>query len=323
MNRLTLFLLILLFSSKIFDLHADACTNRNQWMCTAIDFDESMKMHMFAKELRTTQLVFGIDGAIMSHFYKKLYVKNNPHELIKLYDKNNIPFTLKIPKIIHQIWIGSPVPTAFIPYMQTWKDMHPDWQYILWTDENIHLLHLYNQEFFDKTDNPGVKSDLLKWEIVYQYGGVYVDVDFECLRSLDMFHYLYDFYTGLQPLDTQFLQLGAALFGAIPHHPILKHCIETIKDDWHHKGAPTKSGPVHFTKSFYQKADCPELINIAFPASYFYPLGCRQSDYAYQEWLNNGAFAIHHWAKSWMPNTYRPMEFRHLGNEHSTQSWNN
>ncbi len=33
----------------------------------------------------------------------------------------------------------------------------------------------------------GVKSDLLNREIIYRFGGVYVDVDYECLQSLDVF----------------------------------------------------------------------------------------------------------------------------------------
>src|SRR4029077_19930708 len=108
------------------------------------------------------------------------------------------------------------------------------------------------------------------WEIVYRYGGVYIDVDFECLKPLDIFHHMYDFYTGIQPLDTHFLQLGAALFGAVPGHPILKHCIETIKDDWKRKGAPTKTGPVHYSKSFFATAGKSGLLDVALPSFYFY-----------------------------------------------------
>lgn len=38
-----------------------------------------------------------------------------------------------IPRIIHQIWIGpKPAPTKF---MDTWKDKHPDFEYIRWTEK--------------------------------------------------------------------------------------------------------------------------------------------------------------------------------------------
>lgn len=302
--------------------HIFACTS-DMFIWKHIDFDLAMQTSEYSKEILITKRIFGVDGTTMLAFYRHLYEKNNPERLIEIYKQKQENPSLKIPKIIHQIWIGGPVPEAFHAYMQTWQDMHPEWDYKLWTDDTISsFMPLYNQSFYDETDSPGVKSDLLKWEIIYRYGGVYVDVDFECLRSLDMFHYLYDFYTALQPLDTQFLQLGAALFAAVPYHPILKECIESIKDDWHYKGAPTKSGPVHFTKAFYRTAGKTNMIDIAFPAFYFYPLGCRDDQLNYDEWIDNGAYAIHHWAKSWMPSHYRLSQFKKLGNEVTTQTWN-
>ena len=38
-----------------------------------------------------------------------------------------------IPKIIHQIWIGpKPAPTNL---MNSWKNKHPDFEYILWNEQ--------------------------------------------------------------------------------------------------------------------------------------------------------------------------------------------
>jgi hypothetical protein len=142
------------------------------------------------------------------------------------------------------------------------------------------------------------------------------------LKIPKIIHHTYDFYTGIQPLDTQFIQLGATLFGGVPGHPIMQHCIETIKDDWHLKGAPTKSGPLHFTKSFYAMAGKNGFKDIALPASYFYPLGCQDTALKRKEWIEKGAFAVHHWAKSWMPRQYRSAEFRHLNNDHLVATWN-
>ena len=52
-----------------------------------------------------------------------------------------------IPKIIHQIWLGDlPAPTT---WMQTVKNHHPDYDYRLWTDDNLPT-PLYNQTLFQK-----------------------------------------------------------------------------------------------------------------------------------------------------------------------------
>ena len=294
---------------------SSAYGDKNPWMYQ--EFEESMQLARYSKSLETTKIIVGIDGQEIFDFFKELYETNNLTEVAPGEE-------LKIPKIIHQIWLGSPLPEAFKRYMTSWVECHlgRDWRYKVWTDDDVEKIELDNQEFYDATDNYGVKSDILKWEIIYRYGGVYVDTDFECLQPLDVFHYTYDFYTGLQPLDSFFVQLGAALFGARQGHPILKHCIETIKDDWHEKGAPKKTGPVHFTKSFYQTAGKDGNIDIAFPASYFYPLGSRDTIIDRQQWIKMGAFAVHWWAKSWMPKNYRPQNFKTIDNDSSTESWN-
>ena len=280
-----------------------------------IPFDDAMQKNAYPNVFQLTSQIFDIDGYLLYDFFKDLYEEH-------AYD--SIEAELKIPKIIHQIWLGSPLPEEFRILQQSWIDYHLDrgWMYKLWTDEDVANLQLYNQEFYDATDNYGVKSDILRWELLYHFGGVYIDMDYECLKSLDELHYTYDFYTALQPLDTLFVQLGAALVGARPGHPILQHCIETIKNDWHHKGAPKKTGPVHFTKSFYAIAGKDGSKDIAFPAFYFYPLGCRQVVDKRDEWIAQGAFAVHWWAKSWMPKTYRPAISRNIDNDESVINWN-
>ena len=276
-----------------------------------------MRPDLYPKSIARSLETFGIDGPELYHFFRSLYEKNNPSKVMP-------QVTTKIPKIIHQVWIGGEVPKVFKPLMQSWIDSHVGrgWEYKLWTDEDVKDYPLRNRAFYDATDNPGVKSDILKWEIIYNHGGVYIDVDHECLRTLDILHHTYDFYTCLQPLDGFFIQLGAALFAGTPKHPILKHCIETIRDDWHYKGAPKKTGPIHFTKSFIQTAGKVDGVVAALPAYYMYPLGAQEKKIDCDAWVNKGAFAIHWWAKSWMPKNYRAPAFRELRNDKETESWN-
>lgn len=273
-------------------------------------------------KLLTKQIVL-IDGQILYNFFDDLYEKNEP-------SKVHTAQTAKIPKIMHGIWINGDIedqsaPEEYREFMQSWVKHHvgPEWQYWLWTDKEIAELGLKNQAYYDQIENRGAKADIARYEIVYRYGGVYIDMDYECLQPLDMFHHKYDFYTALQPLDSQFIQLGLALFGAIPGHPILKHCIEHIQHSWQFKGAPKKTGPVHFTKSFYAVADKTEgLIDIAFPAFYFYPLACTDRFVNKQQWIYEGAYAVHWWSKSWMPKHFRPKAYQTIDNNNSTLSWN-
>lgn len=234
-----------------------------------------------------------------------------------------------IPKVIHHIWFGVPLSEEDKALRATWEQQHPAWRFVLWTDRvsndargvvatswqevhkllaqadvrfitvDVSALAFGNRTFFDQARNYGEKSDILKWEIIYRLGGVYIDCDFECLKPLDDLHHRYAFYTGLQPLDTQVVQLGAALFAAQPQHPILAHAVQTIEDDRHHKQIVIRTGPIHFTNSFVAMAG-KEYVDVALPASYFYPMAYEQAKTARHEWQCPESYAVHHWAGSWL-----------------------
>jgi hypothetical protein len=91
-----------------------------------------------------------------------------------------------IPKIIHQIWIGDkPAPNN---WMNSWKNKHQEWKYILWDNEKIKTLDIINKKQFNFYWNQkrwhGV-SDILRYEILYKFGGVMPEGDHECINPID------------------------------------------------------------------------------------------------------------------------------------------
>ncbi len=85
-----------------------------------------------------------------------------------------------IPKIIHQIWIGPLEPPR--EAMETWKKLHREWDYILWTEKN--LPELKNQDAFDRSKAHAQKADILRYEILYRHGGIFVDADEYCIKEI-------------------------------------------------------------------------------------------------------------------------------------------
>jgi len=260
-----------------------------QWY---VDFDTSMQAAAYPEKLNNEW------GRSVYACIKRVYEKNNLKKV------SYCP-QVRIPKIIHQVWLGSPVPEEYTWLQRTWIDHHKAWEYRLWTDTEAEEFMkaqdpLLYQYYTDAT-NYGEKSDILKWLIIYTYGGLYTDIpDYECLHSLELLHHCYDFYTGVQPLDTSLVQLGAALFAAQPRHPILRHCIETLQQDHHYVQIVQKTGPIHFTRSFCAVAPQLDTPVVALPASYFYPRAYNQSFEARKAWLRPESFAVHHWAGSWL-----------------------
>ena len=82
---------------------------------------------------------------------------------------------MTIPKIIHQIWIGNNNKPP-IKLMNSWKQKHPDFEYIFWTEDEIikRKLILQCQKKYDIINEIVGKVDILRLEILYNYGGIYI-----------------------------------------------------------------------------------------------------------------------------------------------------
>jgi len=93
---------------------------------------------------------------------------------------------MKIPKIIHQIWVGNenPKPTRL---MQTWKNKHPDFVFMEWNEQTIldtFRLNKQIKEMYAAKRWHGV-ADLVRYEVLFKYGGFVAPADSECLNAVD------------------------------------------------------------------------------------------------------------------------------------------
>jgi len=228
--------------------------------------------------------------------------------LIKqLYDKHiikhrNYAIKPRIPKIIHQIWLGSPLPDQYKKLQQTWLDKHPDWEYMLWTDKDIADFGLVNQDAYNAATNYGQKSDIARYEILYRMGGLYVDTDFACLKSFDVLHHSCDFFAGIA--YGRIVSVYNGLIGTVSGHPIMRTCIERIASanlaDITMLGILQSTGPLFFTHCVFDQMIIPDYVNVLFPVSYFYPLPESQKNSAVDPWVKPESFAVHFWNMSWV-----------------------
>lgn len=91
-----------------------------------------------------------------------------------------------IPKRIHQIWIGdqSKRPSDL---METVREMNPTWEYTLWTEDNLPKLRLQSRIDAMPDSEIAGKADLIRYELLYRYGGFYIDADTVALKPFDDF----------------------------------------------------------------------------------------------------------------------------------------
>lgn len=268
-----------------FDIHV--ANNKNHFIIRKRP--EFPPYHTFKNVLRCSKKIDTHDALItlpknvtprdFLNFLDELYKKNN---LLKVLPTKSIE--PKIPKIIHHIWFGKPLPILYKKWKKTWKINHPDWRHICWSLPLIkkHFPHgLENQLTFEKAlalCNFGKASDIARYEIVNKFGGLYTDTDTMCYRNLEVLHHCYDFVSIIEPF-TYPINLMNALFASKPCHPILIYCINRIKKfeskeinkSWPQgEVAHTilTTGPGAFSRAVLKGSSIPGNKNVVFPPQF-------------------------------------------------------
>lgn len=91
-----------------------------------------------------------------------------------------------IPRLLHQTWKTNVPPAELVPYIESWRVHNPGWGYKMWNDtaalsfleEEYPWFHKHIENFKSGVE----KADILRYFILYHFGGVYADLDMECLR---------------------------------------------------------------------------------------------------------------------------------------------
>lgn len=196
-----------------------------------------------------------------------------------------------IPKIIHQLWIGPhPAPTTF---MRTWKDKHPDYEYILWNEDEMKKRNFVSSCPASIAVSPEWcgKTDIYRWEILYQYGGIFIDADAICIEPLDEFFMDTD---GFASYENEYTRKGLVAVGTMgfqKNHPLCKEAVDWCRANSElirtHRAWQT-TGPTMVTR-LVNSGKYPNIV--LYPSYTFLPhhyTGKKYEGhgkvYAYQEW---------------------------------------
>ena len=144
---------------------------------------------------------------------------------------------LRIPRIIHQTWKDQNIPIALKVLADSWLIHHPGWEYQFWTDDrNRAFIENHFPEFLNIYDGYQYniqRVDAVRYFILFKYGGVYIDLDFECVRSTALLLENQDCVFSFEPpLHSKFHKLDQiisnAFIASIPGHFVLKRIIEDL-----------------------------------------------------------------------------------------------
>ncbi|KAJ8608767.1 hypothetical protein CTAYLR_007815 [Chrysophaeum taylorii] len=210
-----------------------------------------------------------------------------------------------IPRSIHQIWLGPrPIPERFLEFAARWRALHHEWEYRLWRDADVEEFGLENARAF---------------AAAHSHGGVYVDLDFEPLKSLDFLHEGVGCYAGFSNVDV--VEINNALIGAARGNVVVRECVRRLTpappllgavlasgflDDTgaralHQNAAAQtidRTGPGFFTRVFCDTLAAAPDDALCLPPDVFYPApNTATADPA--AFATADTIAVHHWARSW------------------------
>jgi mannosyltransferase OCH1-like enzyme len=233
---------------------------------------------------------------------------------------------LKIPKIIHQIYENPDIPEYLLEIAGTWKQYHPGWEYRFWDRPAIErfletfcpeYISLYKAFPFDVQ-----RWDAIRYLILYYQGGLYVDMDYECLEPLDTLLCDSSCCMGLEPSVNAVRHnmphiVGNALMASVPGHHYFERIIENVFSESNTSLPGNKNKSLHIiettgpfmTTRIYDAYPSSEEITL-LPAELIAPLTLAEvrqllngHETKEMEEKIEKAFAVHYFFGSWVSQT--------------------
>ena len=215
-------------------------------------FDNQKTYLKFTEKIRQNYDKVIINAQSFSYLDQYIISKigNQSKKVIEQKNKkmNSDTCTGKIPKNMHFIWIGNnQIPSTYIQYIQSWIMHHQDWTFYLWNDNNLPTL--INKELFEHVNTYAQKADILRYEILYQYGGIYIDCDFLCVKNIESLLNPLNNLWGFSAYESN-EHIAIGIMGFQQYDPFLSIIIDSIPYFYStqiYKSIPAQTGPVFFT----------------------------------------------------------------------------
>ncbi len=195
-----------------------------------------------------------------------------------------------IPKVFRTVWVQGALPDTHQAWFDSWREHNPDWEHIVWSEPD-YLPFLENWEIYGTAVNHAQRAEIAQKEILWRFGGVYLDADFECFRPCG------HFFTGNHVVtwDESPGQLGNQIIGAPRRHPAIRAALEDIPRSirWQRENnlpQPYGAGP-HLVQRLWRVRNDVEIR----PSEEFFPYLWNQpkpTDFG-------DAYGAHHWTASW------------------------
>lgn len=174
--------------------------------------------------------------------------------------------------------------------MSRCRALHPDWNYTLWTSESVELLPLENKALYEAfAAQIPAQADIARYEVLLRYGGIYLDADTVCFKSLDPLRQA-GFFAGYHNKDNPSVLSGSwwhnhynllenGVIGGVAGHPALSELVSMMHNDVSlaTEKAWRAVGPGYLTKVMATCEKCRENV-VIHPFHAFVPYHHHEVD---------------------------------------------
>lgn len=209
---------------------------------------------------------------------------------------------MSIPKKIHYCWFGgNPLTPLAQDCIKSWKKFCPDYEIIEWNERNVDIDSSPFMRDAYKAKKWAFVSDYARYKIVYENGGIYLDVDVEVIKSLDDL-LQYDAYMGFE--GSQYVNSGLG-FGAKAGDKTLAEILKTYDrlSFEKHKDDPAKiSAPIIATEilaghGFKKGGEFQKVATMTIlPEDYL----CPKNPITRLTNITENSHSVHHFDASWV-----------------------
>jgi inositol phosphorylceramide mannosyltransferase catalytic subunit len=228
----------------------------------------------------------------------------------------------RIPRILHQVFLSGEPPATWQALATTWKRHHPEWEYRLWDGDGCRALvrerYPHVEQAYDGFSFRIQRADAIRYLILHAFGGVYADLDVECLQPFEPLLGDAGFLAAYEPPqhepslgDTDVV--SNAVLATVPGHPVMgavvNGLLRTRRRIDVHTEVLASTGPLFLSRivRVHRTADTRVEKPVVFCPT---PNGSRElrtlmaggapAEALREKLRRRGAYAVHYWANTWV-----------------------
>ncbi len=200
-----------------------------------------------------------------------------------------------IPRRFFRVWLDEPVPERLEVFWKQFQVLHPGWEFVTFhNSDTLTWMRPHIRELFDRCATHAGRSDVVRYEAVYRWGGIYVDADVEPLRSFAPLVETGKAFAGWE--DER--MVCPTVIGAPQTHPAMVDLLDALPN-WFNlfEGHPPnrQTGPYLLTRMWRWRDDV-----TLYPPEAFYPVHWSEKRKLGDPYPEE-SYCVHHWDAGWLP----------------------